>query len=114
MLLSSHGQVFGPGGPGVVNDKDLGLVMYYHYYPLTTCTPGTPSAGRTAGLSLRLLNAHNSRGRPARPHIHDFFFLLLLSMVGFYTFCESIVLVFRYPCRLGAVDTAGLILAVDD
>lgn len=34
MLLSSHGQVFGPGGPGVVNDKDLGLVMYYHYYPL--------------------------------------------------------------------------------
>ncbi|KAJ5856417.1 uncharacterized protein N7529_010361 [Penicillium soppii] len=34
MLLSSHGQVFGPGGPGVVNDKDLGVVMYYHYYPL--------------------------------------------------------------------------------
>lgn len=36
MLLSSHGQVFGPGGPGVVNDKDLGVVMYYHYYPLAT------------------------------------------------------------------------------
>ncbi|KAJ5316735.1 hypothetical protein PENANT_c016G08955 [Penicillium antarcticum] len=35
MLLSSHGQVFGPGGPGVVNDEDLGLVMYYHYYPLS-------------------------------------------------------------------------------
>lgn len=34
MLLSSHGQVFGPGGPGVVKDKDLGVVMYYHYYPL--------------------------------------------------------------------------------
>ena len=34
MLLSSHDQVFGPGGPGAVNDKDLGVVMYYHYYPL--------------------------------------------------------------------------------
>ncbi|CAG8129044.1 unnamed protein product [Penicillium olsonii] len=36
MLLSSHGQVFGPGGPGVYTDKDLGVVMYYHYYPLAT------------------------------------------------------------------------------
>jgi arabinan endo-1,5-alpha-L-arabinosidase len=34
MLLSSHGQVYGPGGPGVVQDKDLGVVMYYHYFPL--------------------------------------------------------------------------------
>lgn len=45
MLLSSHGQVFGPGGQGVLNDKDLGVVMYYHYYPLdvkqSTTEPNT-------------------------------------------------------------------------
>ncbi|KAH8431434.1 arabinan endo-1,5-alpha-L-arabinosidase [Aspergillus melleus] len=30
-LLESHGNVYGPGGQGIVNDKDLGLVLYYHY-----------------------------------------------------------------------------------
>lgn len=32
MLLASEGEVYAPGGPGVVHDKDLGVVMYYHYY----------------------------------------------------------------------------------
>ncbi|KAJ5125906.1 hypothetical protein N7448_005218 [Penicillium atrosanguineum] len=40
LLLASHGQVYGPGGQGVVNDNDLGLVMYYHYYPLATKEAG--------------------------------------------------------------------------
>ncbi|KAJ5093457.1 hypothetical protein N7456_009318 [Penicillium angulare] len=35
MLLASHNQVYGPGGEGVLTDKDLGPVLYYHYYPLS-------------------------------------------------------------------------------
>ncbi|KAJ5225907.1 arabinan endo-1-5-alpha-L-arabinosidase C [Penicillium chermesinum] len=35
MVLASHDQVYGPGGEGVINDKDLGPVLVYHYYPLS-------------------------------------------------------------------------------
>jgi arabinan endo-1,5-alpha-L-arabinosidase len=31
ILLESHGVVYGPGGQGVLNDPDLGMVLYYHY-----------------------------------------------------------------------------------
>jgi len=31
ILLKSHGIVYGPGGQGVLNDPDLGMVLYYHY-----------------------------------------------------------------------------------
>ncbi|CZS88057.1 related to arabinan endo-1,5-alpha-L-arabinosidase A precursor [Rhynchosporium graminicola] len=31
VLLESHGDVYGPGGQGVFNDKSKGLVLYYHY-----------------------------------------------------------------------------------
>lgn len=30
-VLASHGVVYGPGGQGVLNDKNLGPVLYYHY-----------------------------------------------------------------------------------
>ncbi|KAF7585876.1 hypothetical protein BBP40_009951 [Aspergillus hancockii] len=30
-VLASHGNVYGPGGQGILNDKDLGPVLYYHY-----------------------------------------------------------------------------------
>ncbi|KAF9893629.1 hypothetical protein FE257_010941 [Aspergillus nanangensis] len=30
-LLASHGNVYAPGGQGIVQDKILGLVLYYHY-----------------------------------------------------------------------------------
>ncbi|KAB8069292.1 glycosyl hydrolase [Aspergillus leporis] len=30
-VLASHGNVYGPGGQGVLNDKTLGPVLYYHY-----------------------------------------------------------------------------------
>ncbi|KAH9213431.1 putative arabinan endo-1,5-alpha-L-arabinosidase A [Leptodontidium sp. 2 PMI_412] len=31
VLLESHGNIYGPGGQGVFNDKSKGLVLYYHY-----------------------------------------------------------------------------------
>jgi len=30
-LLASHGNVYAPGGQGIVEDKNLGQVLYYHY-----------------------------------------------------------------------------------
>ncbi|RDW81483.1 arabinan endo-1,5-alpha-L-arabinosidase [Aspergillus mulundensis] len=30
-LLASHDAIFGPGGQGVIEDKEYGLVLYYHY-----------------------------------------------------------------------------------
>ncbi|KAJ5948862.1 hypothetical protein N7454_002169 [Penicillium verhagenii] len=35
ILLQSHDQIYAPGGQGVLNDKDLGPVLYYQYYPLS-------------------------------------------------------------------------------
>jgi len=46
VVLASHGQVFGPGGQGVLNDKDLGPVLYYHYYPLATKNAGGSPDGQ--------------------------------------------------------------------
>jgi arabinan endo-1,5-alpha-L-arabinosidase len=63
ILLESHDQVYGPGGQyvahipflehlhtmdhvltrpprGVLNDKDLGLILYYQFYPLATKEAG--------------------------------------------------------------------------
>ncbi|CAL5870491.1 uncharacterized protein PFLUO_LOCUS4728 [Penicillium psychrofluorescens] len=40
MLLSSHGEVYAPGGQGVLEDQHLGPVLYYHYY--------TPEAKKAA------------------------------------------------------------------
>ncbi|KAJ5618968.1 hypothetical protein N7510_002952 [Penicillium lagena] len=34
ILLASHDQVYAPGAQGVLHDEDLGLVLYYQYYPL--------------------------------------------------------------------------------
>lgn len=34
LLLASHGQVFGPGGQGVLDDPTYGTVLYYHYCKL--------------------------------------------------------------------------------
>ncbi|KAL4812879.1 glycosyl hydrolase [Aspergillus spinulosporus] len=31
ILLASHGSIYGPGGQGVLKDKQHGLVLYYHY-----------------------------------------------------------------------------------
>ncbi|KAJ5923195.1 CAZyme family GH43 [Penicillium verhagenii] len=44
MLLASHNQVYGPGGEGVLNDSDLGPILYYHYYPLATKEAGGDGA----------------------------------------------------------------------
>ncbi|KAL8955505.1 MAG: hypothetical protein Q9183_006618, partial [Haloplaca sp. 2 TL-2023] len=30
-VLESHGWVYGPGGQGVFEDPELGIVLYYHY-----------------------------------------------------------------------------------
>lgn len=46
VVLASHGQVFGPGGQGVLNDKDLGPVLYYHYYPLAKKNAGGSADGQ--------------------------------------------------------------------
>ncbi|KAL2812542.1 hypothetical protein BJX63DRAFT_396607 [Aspergillus granulosus] len=30
-LLASHGHIYGPGGQGVIEDKQYGLALYYHF-----------------------------------------------------------------------------------
>ncbi|KAJ5721567.1 arabinan endo-1-5-alpha-L-arabinosidase C [Penicillium malachiteum] len=32
MVLASHNQVYGPGGEGIIQDSDLGPVLFYHFY----------------------------------------------------------------------------------
>jgi arabinan endo-1,5-alpha-L-arabinosidase len=34
-VLTSHGNVYGPGGQGVFSDPSLGPVLYYHYVDTT-------------------------------------------------------------------------------
>ncbi|KAL4915005.1 glycosyl hydrolase [Aspergillus aurantiobrunneus] len=34
-VLSSHANIYGPGGQGVVEDKEHGFVLYYHYADTT-------------------------------------------------------------------------------
>ncbi|KAJ5769060.1 hypothetical protein N7520_003619 [Penicillium odoratum] len=40
ILLQSHEKIYAPGGQGVLNDKELGPVLYYQYYPLETKEAG--------------------------------------------------------------------------
>nr|ATY46024.1 endo-arabinanase [Talaromyces purpureogenus] len=40
IILASHDQVYAPGGQGVLTDKDLGPVLYYHYYSLAAKEAG--------------------------------------------------------------------------
>ncbi|KAJ5979919.1 hypothetical protein N7481_007217 [Penicillium waksmanii] len=47
ILLESHDQIYAPGGQGVLNDEDNGLILYYQYYPLSLKEAG--GAG-TAGF----------------------------------------------------------------
>ncbi|KAF7719838.1 Arabinan endo-1,5-alpha-L-arabinanase [Penicillium ucsense] len=40
LILASHDQVYAPGGQGVLNDRDLGPILYYHYYSLAAKQSG--------------------------------------------------------------------------
>ncbi|KAJ5899582.1 hypothetical protein N7495_004326 [Penicillium taxi] len=59
LLLSSHGQVYGPGGPGVLQDNDVGLVLYYHYYPLAKKQAGGSNSNADYLFSWNVLGWEN-------------------------------------------------------
>ncbi|EPS34010.1 putative alpha-L-arabinofuranosidase [Penicillium oxalicum 114-2] len=40
LILASHDQVYAPGGQGILDDEDLGPILYYHYYSLTAKQSG--------------------------------------------------------------------------